>query len=100
MCQCCFTGTLHFLLANGYQIGYIESSNKNAINILIACGLFVACFFYNGIMQARYIKLLQTVHPEKEEIFPPGNFSSSGWRAAMRRRRKLSIRVLTRLIFL
>ena len=54
-----------FLLANGYQIGYIESSNKNAINILIACGLFVACFFYNGIMQARYIKLLQTVHPEK-----------------------------------
>lgn len=22
-------------------------------------------FFYNGIMQARYIKLLQTVHPEK-----------------------------------
>lgn len=47
-----------FLLANGYQIGYIESSNKNAINILIACGLFVACFFYNGIMQARYIKLL------------------------------------------
>lgn len=54
-----------FILANGYQMGYIESSNKNAINFLIACVLFIACFFYNGIVQARYIKLLQTVHPEK-----------------------------------
>lgn len=55
-----------FILANGYQMGYIESSNKNVINFLIACVLFIACFFYNGIVQARYIKQLQTVHPEKE----------------------------------
>ncbi len=54
-----------FLLANGYQMGYIESSNKNATNFLIACILFIACFFYDGIVQARYIKLLQKVHPEK-----------------------------------
>lgn len=54
-----------FILANGYQMGYIESSNKNAVGFLIACVLFVACFFYNGIVQARYIKLLQAVHPEK-----------------------------------
>lgn len=88
-----------FLLANGYQIGYIESSNKNAINILIACGLFVACFFYNGIMQDISSCFRQCIR-KKEEIFPPENSISSGWRAAMRRRRKLSIRVLTRLIFL
>ena len=54
-----------FLLANGYQMGYIESSDKNATNFLIACVLFIACFFYDGIVQARYIKLLQKVHPEK-----------------------------------
>ncbi len=54
-----------FLFANGYQMGYIQSSNKNAINFLIACVLFIACFFYDGIVQVRYIKLLQKVHPEK-----------------------------------
>ena len=54
-----------FLLANGYQMEYIESSNKNSTNFLIACVLFIACFFYDGIVQARYIKLLQKVHPEK-----------------------------------
>lgn len=54
-----------FLLANGYQMGYIKSSDKNATNFLIACILFIACFFYDGIVQARYIKLLQKVHPEK-----------------------------------
>ena len=90
-----------FLLANGYQIGYIESSNKNAINILIACGLFVACFLF--IMESCRPDISSCFRQcirKKEEIFPPENSISSGWRAAMRRRRKLSIRVLTRLIFL
>lgn len=54
-----------FILANGYQLKYIESGNKNAVNFLIACVLFVICFFYDAIIQTRYIKLLQEVHPEK-----------------------------------
>lgn len=63
-----------FLLANGYQMGYIQSSNKNAVNFLIACILFVACFFYDGVVQARYIKLLQKVHPEKRGDVSSGKF--------------------------
>ena len=28
--------------------------------------LFLICFFYCGMAQARYVKLLQKVHPEKK----------------------------------
>ncbi len=62
------------ILASGYQTGYIESSNKNAMTFLAACVLFCICFFYDGITQARYIKLLQSVHPEKRGDISSKNF--------------------------
>ena len=62
------------ILASGYQTGYIESSNKNAMTFLAACVLFCICFFYDGIMQARYVKLLQCVHPEKRGDISSKNF--------------------------
>ena len=62
------------ILASGYQTGYIESNNKNAVTFLAACVLFCLCFFYDGITQARYIKLLQIVHPEKRGDISSKNF--------------------------
>ena len=35
------------------------------ISSLGAAVTFIICFFYDGCMQARYVKLLQRVHPEK-----------------------------------
>ena len=36
------------------------------VKFLTACVLFLICFFYCGMAQARYVKLLQKVHPEKK----------------------------------
>ena len=49
------------LLAFGYSIDYLHHSIA-----LGACFVFLICVFYDGIMQARYIKLLQKTHPEKK----------------------------------
>lgn len=48
------------LLAFGYSFDYL----KNLL-ALTTCAIFIACFVYDGLMQARYIKLLQQTHPEK-----------------------------------
>ena len=49
------------LLAFGYSMDYLHHSIA-----LGACLTFLICVFYDGIMQARYIKLLQKTHPEKK----------------------------------
>lgn len=49
------------LLAFGYSIDYLHH-----IIALGSCFVFLICIFYDGIMQARYIKLLQKTHPEKK----------------------------------
>lgn len=48
------------LLAFGYSMDYLHHSIA-----LGACFVFLICIFYDGIMQARYIKLVQRTHPEK-----------------------------------
>lgn len=48
------------LLSFGYSFDYL----KNLL-ALTACLIFVACFVYDGLMQTRYVKLLQQTHPEK-----------------------------------
>ena len=76
------------ILASGYQAGYIESSNKNAVAFLAACVLFCLCFFYDGITQARYIKLLQIVHPEKRGDISSKNFQKQWLGAVMKQKKK------------
>ena len=49
------------LLAFGYSMDYLHHSIA-----LGACLTFLICVFYDVIMQARYIKLLQRTHPEKK----------------------------------
>ena len=49
------------LLAFGYSMDYLHHSIA-----LGTCLIFLICVFYDGIMQARYIKLLQKTHPEKK----------------------------------
>lgn len=48
------------IMSFGYSYEYFTN-----IIALGSCFLFIVCFFYDGIMQARYVKLLQKVHPEK-----------------------------------
>ena len=48
------------LLAFGYSTNYLRN-----IIALGSCFAFLICIFYDGIMQARYIRLVQKTHPEK-----------------------------------
>ena len=54
------------LLGSGYSMRYIHDGRTSLIKFLTACVLFLICFFYSGMAQARYVKLLQKVHPEKK----------------------------------
>lgn len=54
------------LLGSGYSMRYIHDGRTSLVQFLTACILFLICFFYCGMAQARYVKLLQKVHPEKK----------------------------------
>ncbi len=54
------------LLGSGYSMRYIHDGRTSLVKFLTACVLFLICFFYCGMAQARYVKLLQKVHPEKK----------------------------------
>ena len=54
------------LLGSGYSMRYVHDGRTSMAKFLTACVLFLICFFYSGMAQARYIKLLQKVHPEKK----------------------------------
>lgn len=54
------------LLGSGYSMRYIHDERTSLVKFLTACVLFLICFFYCGMAQARYVKLLQKVHPEKK----------------------------------
>ena len=54
------------LLGSGYSMRYIHDGRNSLVKFLTACVLFLICFFYCGMAQARYVKLLQKVHPEKK----------------------------------
>ena len=54
------------LLGSGYSMKYIHDGRTSLTKFLTACVLFLICFFYSGMAQARYVKLLQKVHPEKK----------------------------------
>ena len=53
-------GICIILFAFGYSFDYLK--NFFALN---TCIIFLLCTCYNGAMQARYIKLIQKFHPEK-----------------------------------
>lgn len=57
------------LLSFGYSFEYFTD-----MIALGSCLVFIVFFFYAGIMQARYIKLLQRVHPEKRGDVSSLNF--------------------------
>ena len=63
MYQCSGTGAL---LGSGYSMRYIHDERTSLVKFLTACVLFLICFFYCGMAQARYVKLLQKIHPEKK----------------------------------
>ena len=47
------------LLGSGYSMRYIHDGRTSLVKFLTACVLFLICFFYCGMAQARYVKLLQ-----------------------------------------
>ncbi len=57
------------LLSFGYSFEYFTG-----MLALGSCLVFIIFFFYAGIMQARYVKLLQRVHPEKRGDVASMNF--------------------------
>lgn len=65
------------LLSFGYSFDYLSQS----IVALGSCIAFLICFFYDGFIQTRYIKLLQNVHPEKQGDASSFNFQKQ-WLAS------------------
>ena len=65
-CECLITGLMYSDSGFRLFIDYIGSGGSTSITFLWACILFLSCFFYDGIMQVRYVKLVQKVHPEKK----------------------------------
>ena len=45
------------LLGSGYSMRYIHDGRNSLVKFLTACVLFLICFFYCGMAQARYVKL-------------------------------------------
>ena len=84
------------LLGSGYSMRYIHDGRTSLVKFLTACVLFLICFFYCGMAQARYV---QKVHPEKRAILLPKIFINNGWKAVMRQKRKLFIKVPTVLTY-
>lgn len=52
------------VLSAGYSIKYIGGGNS--ANMLAACLIFLGCYAYDGFWQARFVKVVQTAHPEKK----------------------------------
>lgn len=65
------------LLSFGYSFDYLSQS----IVALGSCLVFLICFFYDGFIQTRYIKLLQNVHLEKQGDASSFNFQKQ-WLAS------------------
>lgn len=65
------------LLSFGYSFDYLSQS----IVALGSCLVFLICFFYDGFIQTRYVKLLQNVHPEKQGDASSFNFQKQ-WLAS------------------
>ncbi len=51
------------VLSVGYSIKYIGEGN--GVNMLAACVVFLVCYVYDGFWQVRFVKTVQTAHPEK-----------------------------------
>ena len=77
-----------FFLTFGYSMKYIEADD-HAYSFLVACAIFVASFIYIYFWQIRFVKLLQKTHPEKRRIHLQRNSRSSGWKAAMRQKKRV-----------
>ena len=78
---------------------YIHDGRTSLVKFLTACVLFLICFFYCGMAQARYVKLLQKVHPEKKGDIASKDFHEQWLEAVMRQKRKLFIKVPTVLTY-
>lgn len=54
------------LLSAGYSMEYIRSSGQARKALLGACIIFIVSFIYNAFVQARYVRLVQNLYPEKK----------------------------------
>lgn len=50
------------VLANGYSLKYI--SDGHAKQTLALCGIFLLCYFYDGLWQVRMVKNIQQIYPK------------------------------------
>lgn len=59
-------GLIVLILSAGYSLKYISASEDSAIRFIIAAILFVVVMIYMSIWNVRYIKYVQSIHPEKK----------------------------------
>lgn len=63
----------------GYSGKYLENSNKNVMNFMASMIIFVVCFFYEGIWQMRYVKVIQLSRPEFNDADPSSRKFQKQW---------------------
>ena len=54
------------VLSTGYSMKYIGTEASRSGHFLLVCIIFVLYFVYAGFWQARYVKCVQRVYPEKK----------------------------------
>lgn len=64
---CTVSQALCFILLSAcYSMEYIRSSGQARRALLAACIVFIVSFNYNVCVQARYVRLIQNLYPEKK----------------------------------
>lgn len=67
------------VVSMGYSGKYLGNSDKNAMNFMVAIIIFVICFFYEGIWQMRYVKVIQLSRPEFNDTDPSSRKFQKQW---------------------
>lgn len=63
----------------GYSRNYISGSRETAFRFMIAVVIFVVCFFYEGLWQMRYVKVIQSSRPEFSNADPSSMKFQEQW---------------------
>lgn len=67
------------IVSMGYSGKYLENSNRNTMNFFAAMIIFIICFFYEGIWQMRYVKVIQLSRPEFNDADPSSRKFQKQW---------------------
>ena len=81
------------VLSFGYSFDYLANGSLIPLG---SCIVFLICFFYDALEQVRYIKLIQNPPQRSKAMCPPPSSNNSGWKVAMRQKKKSFTRAHTK----